>query len=745
MKKTLALLLAVLMVVGMFAGCKNSETKPTDPTKDTEASGTQTDPSNTDPTDPGATTEPTEPIKTIDGAPADYDANSTTIYNDVLAEFKAAYDKAENTENVSERYALMAVAEAKLLEAAVMLPNSSNGGNYSISRVAPYTNTPVLWGNDAYRFHDRVVTDKPLTTADRDEIKKHYVEVEETSDEYMAWVKEFLTGKGYAIKDEYNMAYSSEPQTWDVLATSQAADSEAIINTYDGLVEYDMKNELKGALAESWEVSADGLTYTFHLRKGLKWVDSQGREVADVKADDFVAGMQHMCDAVGGLEYLVDGLIVNANEYMTGKADFSEVGVSAPDDYTVVYTLVKPTSYFITMLGYGVFAPMSRSYYESQGGKFGADFNAGDPSYSYGKTPDNIAYCGPYRVTSYVSENSIVFDTNESYWNKDGINLKKITWLYNDGQDATKAYNDMKNGVIDGCGLNASALQVAKEDGWFDQYHYVSGTDATSFMIFLNVNRIIYSNASDISKVVSAKNDAQKTASIAALKNVHFRRAIMMSVDRASYNAQTVGEELKLTSLRNSYVPGNFVKLIEEVTIDINGTPKTYPAGTNYGQIVQDQIDADGVLPVKVYDPTADEGAGSSDAFDGWYNVEAAKSELAKAIEELTADGVEISAENPIVLDLPYFSASEVYTNRAHALKQSVEEALEGKVIVNLVECQKQPDWFYAGYWTTVGYESNYDAYDLSGWGPDYGDPATYLNTFLPDYSGYMTKCIGLF
>ena len=108
------------------------------------------------------------------------------------------------------------------------------------------------------------------------------------------------------------------------------------------------------------------------------------------------------------------------------------------------------------------------------------------------------------------------------------------------------------------------------------------------------------------------------------MQNVHFRRAIAMAFDRASYNAQSVGEDLKLNSLTNSYTPGKFVALEEDVTVEINGKSKTYPAGTYYGQIMQDQIDADGVK-ITVWDPTADGGVGSSTGFDGWYNVQNAQ------------------------------------------------------------------------------------------------------------------------
>ena len=728
MKKLFALLLAVAMVVSM-AACGS-----TTPENTTAAGGNATN----------GTGAPGEYVNPYADLAEDYDALSEAIYNDILGEFATAYEAALAATNVSERFALMAVAEAKLLETGVMLPLTSNGGNYAISRAVPNTVTSTLWGNDSYRYHNILVATEPLKAADRDTLKAKWAELKGTGT-WEAEAKKLVEGMGYTLTDKYTIGYSSDPQTWDVLATSRAADSEAIVNTYDGLVEYDSENVMQPALAESWEVSEDGLTYTFKIREGQKWVDAQGREVADVKADDFVAGLQHMMDAMGGLEYLVQGLIVNADEYINGEVtDFAEVGVKAVDDTTLVYTLTKPTSYFMTMLGYGVFAPMSRSYYESKGGKFGADFNAEDASYTYGKTPNDIAYCGPFLVTNATEKNTIVFSANKNYWNADGITLKNITWLYNDGEDALKAYNDTKSGVLSGAGLNASAVEAAKTDGIFDTLAYVSATDATAFMAFVNVNRAAFANFNDENIAVSTQTEADATRTAAAMKNANFRRAIAFATDRATYNAQTVGEELKLTSMINSYTPGTFVYLEEDVTIAINGTDTTFEAGTYYGEIMQAQIDADGIT-MKVWDPEADGGIGSSAGYDGWYNPTAAAAELATAVEALAAQGIEVSAENPIYLDLPYFSGSEAYGNRANAYKQSIEDTLGGAVIVNLVECVDSAAWYYAGYYASYGNEGNYDVYDVSGWGPDYGDPQTYLDTFLPDYAGYMIKCIGIF
>lgn len=729
LKRVLCALLALVMVLG-FVGCKNNGDDKTTPA-----------PNNTNKpaeSEVPATAVPTTPLPT-----GDYNAMSAAIYDAQLGAFNTLYQAAKEETNVSKRYALMAQAEAKLLEAAVLIPGTTNGGNYGLSRVAKRSASTVLWGNDSDRFHNVLVTTELISAEDQTHLKAMWNEVRGTGT-YSQKATDYLKEKGYTLKDTYNMGYVSDPQTWDALATSRSADSEAIVNTYDGLVEYDNENEIKPALAESWEVSEDGKTYTFHIRQGAKWVDAQGREVADVKADDFVAGMQHMLDAGGGLEYLVENIIVNALEYNTGDVtDFAEVGVKATDDNTVVYTLCQPTSYFITMLGYNVFAPMSRTYFESKGGVFGKDdykaaVDAG--TMKYGQTVNDIAYCGPYTVTNHTAENTIVFEANPTYWNKDNITIKTLTWKFNDGQDPTKAYEDTKAGTLDGCGLSSASLEACKADGNFEKYCTVSDTDATSFVLFLNLNRNAYANFNDETKAVSTMTDDQKKRTDAAMLNVHFRRAIGMGLDIATYNGQVVGEELKLNSVRNSYTPGNFVALEEDVTIEINGESKTFAKGTYYGEIMQAQIDADGVK-IKVWDAENQ----TSDGFAGWHNPANAYEELQQAITELKEFGVEISKDNPIVMDLPYYSGADVYTNRAQTLKQSVEEALQGCVVVNLVPCADAKEWYYAGYYTESGKDANYTLYDVSGWGPDYGDPATYLDTMLGDGAGYMAKCLGLF
>ena len=260
MKKLLALLLVLALALSMVA-CSGNKTPSTDTSSDT-SSDTSTDTT----TDTDTEAAPGELVDPYAYSEDDYDIQSEEIYDLVLGEFETIYNEAKaEVVDMGKRFAEMAIAEAKLLESGTFLPLTAKGGNYAISRVAPYTASTTLWGNDSDRFHNQVVTTEPITAADRDTLKAMWAELKGTGT-WEAECEKWLTENGYTLKDTYTMGYASDPQTWDILATSQAPDAEALVNTFDGLVEYDSENVMQPALAESWEESEDGLTYTFHLR-----------------------------------------------------------------------------------------------------------------------------------------------------------------------------------------------------------------------------------------------------------------------------------------------------------------------------------------------------------------------------------------------------------------------------------------------------------------------------------------------
>ena len=616
------------------------------------------------------------------------------IYDLNFTEFLEYYDAALAANDTNERWAKMAIAEAKLLESGLVTPGVTQGGNYGMRRIPNRTVPGVLYGNDNDRFYTMVVTNEIIKTEHFAVMNEKWEELKGTGT-YIEWLKGWLTENGYTMKDSLGWPYGDTLVTWDILATSQAPEAETLVHTIDGLMEYDNEDVLQPSLAvEAPEISADGLVYTFKLRNDVVWSDSQGREVAKLTADDFVAGMQHLMDAGGGLEPLLSGVIKGATEYVNGDTtDFATVGVKALDEYTVEYTLEKPVPYLMTMLGYSIFFPMSRSYYE-----------------------------------------------------------------FEDGTDVMKQYEDFKNGLIDSTGLNTSTVKQAREEGIFDLYARVGSTTAGTWYNCFNLNRRAFANYNDDSKMVSTSSHASVDEVIAngtseieddasrahvAMNNKHFRLSIAFSLDRGSLRGLAVGEELKYNSVRNTYVPGSFVTLQADTTVDINGTATTFPAGTQYGEIIQAQLTADN-FPAKVWDMENGADDDHSVGFDGWYNVEAAKAEWAIAKEELAAQGLEISAENPIYLDLAMPGTNTVGVNQANLFVQCIETALGGEVVIRPVLSSSDQELNDATYYNSTGAQLNTDCTYLNfGWNPDWGDPNNYLDQLIP--GGYMVKGFGIY
>ena len=301
-------------------------------------------------------------------------------------------------------------------------------------------------------------------------------------------------------------------------------------------------------------------------------------------------------------------------------------------------------------------------------------------------------------------------------------------------------------------------MKQAREEGIFDLYARVGSTTAGTWYNCFNLNRRAFANYNDDFKMVSTSSHASVDEVIAngtseiehdasrthvAMNNKHFRLSIAFSLDRGSLRGLAVGEELKYNSVRNTYVPGSFVTLQADTTVDINGTATTFPAGTQYGEIIQAQLTADN-FPAKVWDMENGADDDHSVGFDGWYNVEAAKAEWAIAKEELAAQGLEISAENPIYLDLAMPGTNTVGVNQANLFVQCIETALGGEVVIRPVLSSSDQELNDATYYNSTGAQLNTDCTYLNfGWNPDWGDPNNYLDQLIP--GGYMVKGFGIY
>lgn len=115
------------------------------------------------------------------------------------------------------------------------------------------------------------------------------------------------------------------------------------------------------------------MTYTYKLRKGVKWYTSDGEEYAEVKAKDFVTGLKHAADGKSDGLSLIQDSIKGLAEYVSGESnDFSTVGVKAVDDYTVEYTLNKPESFWNSKVTTATMLPVNEEFLNSKGSDYGA-------------------------------------------------------------------------------------------------------------------------------------------------------------------------------------------------------------------------------------------------------------------------------------------------------------------------------------------------------------------------------------
>ncbi|MGN1188288.1 MAG: peptide ABC transporter substrate-binding protein, partial [Lachnospiraceae bacterium] len=179
-KRILSLILVLTMCLSLCACNKNTSGNDNGTTAGSQGTSSPTETTTVNNSETTGTTTEAETTTAVDKSAMDYTELSSYIYQEVLGDFYTTYEVAKECDNVAERYALMAVAEAKLLESGVLIPNYTVGGKYAISRVAPYSVDYVLWGSDYERYHQALVCTEFIKAADRAEMKAKWSELRGT-------------------------------------------------------------------------------------------------------------------------------------------------------------------------------------------------------------------------------------------------------------------------------------------------------------------------------------------------------------------------------------------------------------------------------------------------------------------------------------------------------------------------------------------------------------------------------------
>ena len=249
-----------------------------------------------------------------------------------------------------------------------------------------------------------------------------------------------------------NIMLETPVESLDPQLATDGTSFEVIADYTDGLMQMDADGAAVPACAESYEVSEDGTTYTFHIREDAVWSNGD-----PVTANDFVFAWQRAVDPANASEYsymLSDiGQIVNAAEIIAGEKDVSELGVTAVDDKTLEVQLNVPVSYFLSLMYFPTYYPVNQAFFESCGDTFAT-------------SPETTLSNGAFVLTSYEpAATAFELVKNEDYYDADKIQLAGLN--YQVIQDSQQALMSYQNGDLDTTLLNGEQVDQVKDDPEF--------------------------------------------------------------------------------------------------------------------------------------------------------------------------------------------------------------------------------------------------------------------------------------
>ena len=229
---------------------------------------------------------------------------------------------------------------------------------------------------------------------------------------------------------EISINLGGEPRTLDPTLNSLSFGSIYMIHFFEGLTKRDIKDNVVPGMAESWDISKDGLKYTFHLRTNAKWSDGKS-----VIASDFEYALKRAANPKTAATYShMLNVIKNARLIISGKAEVETLQVKALDDYTLEIILENPTPYFLEYISVSSpYFPVRKDIVETYGD-------------NWSRNPETYIVNGPYIMTERKQDEKIVMEVNTNYYDKDYIVAEKINILIMD--DSNTALAAIKNGDL---------------------------------------------------------------------------------------------------------------------------------------------------------------------------------------------------------------------------------------------------------------------------------------------------------
>ena len=298
------------------------------------------------------------------------------------------------------------------------------------------------------------------------------------------------SGSAQASASDLNVMLETPVESLDPQQATDGTSFEVIADYTDGLMQMDADGKSVPAIAESYDVSTDGLTYTVHLRKDAKWSNGD-----PVTAADFVFGWQRAVDPSVASEYaymLSDiGQVKNAAEIIAGKKDKAELGVKAVDDTTLEVDLVAPVSYFASLMYFPTFYPVNQKFFETC-----AD--------TYGTSPETTLSDGAFVLDSYEpAATQFHLTKNADYYDAQRVKLAGLN--YQVIQDSQQALMSYQTGTLDMTLVNGEQVDQVKDDPAFKAV-------GAGYLWYVSPN----------------------IAKVPELANQNIRMALTMAIDRAS-------------------------------------------------------------------------------------------------------------------------------------------------------------------------------------------------------------------